>query len=81
MHSYFWTGPNSCTHTHRVEGSRGEGGTHAEWRVVGKKEGEEEEKEGEEHERRRERRMKEGEAHELNFDSTDFPGKKHCLQK
>ena len=58
----------------------GEGGTHAEWRVAGEKEGEEEEKKGEEHRRRRERCMEEGEAHSLNFDSTDFPGKNHGMQ-
>ena len=50
-----------------MEGSRGEGGTHAEWRVVGE-EGEEEEN-------------KEGEAQRLHLTSTDFPGINHGMKK
>ena len=59
----------------------GERGMHTEWRVAWEKEGEEEEKEGEEQRRRRERCTEEGEAHGNFFDSTDFPGKNHGMQK
>jgi hypothetical protein len=63
-------------HTHRVEG-RVEGEKEArttEWRVAGEKKGEEEEKE------EKEGHTEEGEAHGLNFDSTDFLGKNHAMQ-